>query len=107
EDKLRAERKPDTKPSLPLPAYAGTYQEPAHGEIVIGEEGGSLMVRWAKHALPADHWHFDTFRLKEPPVQYPVAFGDRLLLFRLGKNGAVEGFSYLGHEFKKVKPEKN
>jgi len=106
EDKLLAERKPDTKPSLPLPAYAGTYEEPAHGEIRIAEEGGSLTARWGKHTLPADHWHFDTFRLKEPPGQYPTAFGDRLLLFRLCKNGMVDSFSYLGHDFKKVQTGK-
>ncbi len=106
EDDLLKERKPDTKPSLPLTGYTGTFQDPAHGEIRITEGGGALTVQWGKYTLGADHWHFDTFRLKEPDMLYPEAFGDRLLLFRLDKTGEVEGFNYLGHEFKKVKVAK-
>jgi hypothetical protein len=106
EDKLRQERKPDTKPSLPLTAYTSTFEDPAHGALRISEEGGSLVCAWGKYTLPADHWHFDTFRLREPAMLYPEAFGDRLLLFRLGKNGEVEGLSYLGHEFKKAKADR-
>lgn len=106
EERLLKERKPDTKPALPLGKYAGTYGEPAHGQMRITAEGGVLTVRWGKFTLPAEHWHFDTFRLKEPPVLYLEAFGDRLVQFRLDRTGEVEGFSYLGHEFRKSKPTK-
>ncbi len=106
ENKLSKERKPNTKPSQPLTAYAGTYREPAHGQVRITEESGTLTFRWGKYALPVEHWHFDTFRLKEPPVLYLEAFGERLLQFRLDRAGEIEGFTYLGHDFKKVRPAK-
>lgn len=106
EDRLIQERKSNTRPSLPLASYAGTYTESAHGDIQITQDETGLSFRWGKFTLPAEHWHFDTFRLKEPPVLYTEAFGDRLLLFRLDRLGEVEGFGYLGHDFKKVKSMK-
>jgi Domain of unknown function (DUF3471)/Beta-lactamase len=100
-------RKRDTKPSLDLAGYAGSFDEAAHGRIDVRAEEGALKLDWGKHRdLGLEHWHLDTFRIQEPPGQYPEAWGDRLLVFRFSTAGEVEGFSYLGHEFRKVKPKK-
>ena len=66
----------------------------------------TLKLDWGVHkGLPLGHLHFDTFRLEAPPL-YKDAWGDRLLVFRLNGSGEIDSFSYLGHDFKKVKPEK-
>ena len=37
----------DTKPSLPLASYAGTYADSLHGEVVVREQNGKLALRSA------------------------------------------------------------
>jgi CubicO group peptidase (beta-lactamase class C family) len=77
--KVEAARIPDTKPSLPLSAYAGTYGGAMYGDAKVVEENGHLVVR----LLPSpayvgdlEHWHFDTFRIKwRESVVYPYPRG--------------------------------
>lgn len=78
-ERKRAEeaRVPNTRPSLPLSAYAGTYGGAMYGDARVTEEDGHLVLR----LLPApdyvgdlEHWHFDTFRVKwRDSVVYPYA----------------------------------
>jgi hypothetical protein len=70
-DKAQAEREgkrvKDTKPSAPIAQYAGTYDHPVWGDVVVAEENGALVVHLgpqADHAGRLEHWHFDTFRTK-------------------------------------------
>ncbi len=65
--KLEAARIPNTKPSLALADYAGTYSGDLYGDVNITEENGHLVMRMKPSpAFVADleHWHFDTFRIK-------------------------------------------
>ncbi|HEX6184792.1 MAG TPA: serine hydrolase [Pyrinomonadaceae bacterium] len=79
EKRTEAARVPDTKPSLPLSAYAGTYGGVMYGDAKVTEEQGRLVVR----LLPSpayvgdlEHWHFDTFRIKwRDSVVYPYPRG--------------------------------
>jgi CubicO group peptidase (beta-lactamase class C family) len=62
-----AARAKDTKPSLPLAAYAGKYTSDLYGDVRVAEEEGRLVVRFIPTpSLVADleHWHYDTFRAK-------------------------------------------
>ena len=59
-----AARDADSRPSLPLADYAGTYRDPWYGDVVIAAQGGKLMMRF----LPSKdlvgemtHWQNDTF----------------------------------------------
>jgi CubicO group peptidase (beta-lactamase class C family) len=61
-DAIKAKRNPNTKPSLPLAAYAGKYFDAFLGTMEIVFADGKLRLVVNKE-LTADlsHWHFDTF----------------------------------------------
>ena len=67
EKKLESSRVQNTKPSLAVQDYAGTYSSKLYGDAAISEENGKLVLR----LLPApnfvadlEHWHYDTFQIK-------------------------------------------
>jgi CubicO group peptidase (beta-lactamase class C family) len=97
-----AGRKPDTRPSLPLKGYAGTYDEPAYGRAEVLVEGDGLTLRWGKFTFRLDHHHYDTFTAVPVGPKADVVSFDRVTLdalFRLGTGGEVEGLTFLGQEF--------
>lgn len=55
----------DTKPSLQLSEYAGSFANELYGQITITEAGGELEIQFGpnpkKEALA--HWHFDIFQI--------------------------------------------
>lgn len=65
-----SQRVKDTKPSLALAEYVGTYSDSLHGDVVIRLETGALQLVFGptwKGTLT--HWNFDTFRVKfDTPV---------------------------------------
>jgi len=77
--KVEEARVPNTKPSLPLSAYAGTYTGAMYGDAKVSEEGGHLVVRLAPapdFVGDLEHWHFDTFRIKwRDTIVYPFPRG--------------------------------
>jgi hypothetical protein len=104
--KRETTRKLDTKPSLPLKSYVGTYEEPAYGRAEVKLDGEKLMVKWGNYKWRLDHYHFDTFTgvVVEPADE--VATLDRTyydVQFRLGSNGAVDGVKFLEQDFTKKK----
>jgi CubicO group peptidase (beta-lactamase class C family) len=88
-------RMPNTKPSRELTAYAGEYLESGYGAAIVSNEDGHLTLAWSKYRLPLDHYHFDTFQVKEgrlagTPVQ-----------FHLASDGIVRSMSFLEVEFER------
>lgn len=62
--KHEAARNVNSKPSLPLLNYAGTYSDPWYGDIVISDEGGKLRLRFSKTKQligTMTPWQHDTF----------------------------------------------
>jgi CubicO group peptidase (beta-lactamase class C family) len=97
-EKRLAQRHPNTKPSLPLSAYAGTYEHPAYGQARITLEQGVLVWRWKSFRCELEHFHYDTFTLKDDTL------GGTPVMFTLGAGGAVaavEVAESLGVQFKK------
>jgi CubicO group peptidase (beta-lactamase class C family) len=87
--KLAASRIANTRTSLPLSAYAGTYSGELYGDATITEENGKLVLH-LKHSpnLTADleHWHYDTFQIKwRDTVAY--AFPRGFVVFTIDQNG--------------------
>lgn len=82
-----AARVPNTKPSLPLSAYAGTYADSLYGELSIREEAGKLQLAFGPTWNGTlEHWHFDSFRVKfDTPVLPAVP-----VTFRLNAAGKVD-----------------
>jgi CubicO group peptidase (beta-lactamase class C family) len=106
-------RVPDTKPSLPLAAYVGSYAGPMGNGARAGSaestaerigpfaavnlENGRLMLRLGSIESSLEHWQYDTFRLRWDPI------GQLFATFSLDGKGGVERFQidFVG-EFKKV-----
>lgn len=53
----------NTRPSLPLERYAGTYADPTFGDVVVTARDGALQLTFGRgYAGRLEHWHYDTFR---------------------------------------------
>jgi CubicO group peptidase (beta-lactamase class C family) len=95
EDEERREREkarqPDTRPSLPLVDYIGRYEHPAFGPVDLTVEGQSLVLRWNRSPGRLDHFHFDTFVIREGLLE-----GARVQ-FRFGPSGAVSSMRIVGN----------
>lgn len=106
EKKREKDRKKDTKPSLDLADYAGTYEEPAYGTAEVAAETDGLKLRWGRLTFKLAHYHFDTFAgtvvgPADQAVHYERQTFD--VQFRLRTNGDVEGLKFLDQEFKRTK----
>jgi CubicO group peptidase (beta-lactamase class C family) len=87
QQKLEASRVPNTKPSLPLEKYAGTYSDSLLGDIVVRDSAGTLVLAFGPNWHGTlEHWHFDTFRTR---FGTPV-LGPMFVQFRLGATGSVD-----------------
>jgi CubicO group peptidase (beta-lactamase class C family) len=60
-DRAETERVAGTNPSHPLADYAGVYEHPGYGRMVIVEKDDGLEVRFNSLAGPLTHRHYDIF----------------------------------------------
>ena len=53
----------NTRPSVDMAAYAGTYTDPLFGELIITQQENTLVCT-LNNVVKAtlEHWHYDTFR---------------------------------------------
>jgi len=82
---------PDTRPSLPLASYAGTYGGDLYGDVGVTVENGALVLRFLPNPeMVADlrHLQFDTF-VVEWRRPWPW-FGSGVAQFVLSPAGAPE-----------------
>lgn len=90
--KIDASRIPNTKPSLALSSYAGTYSDKMYGDVTIAEENGKLVLRMLpspNFVADLEHWHYDTFVIKwRPSVNYNFPRG--FVTFTIDKNGKTD-----------------
>ncbi|HKP67822.1 MAG TPA: serine hydrolase [Pyrinomonadaceae bacterium] len=90
--KQDAARATNTKPSLAIADYAGTYTDQMYGDVIIAEENGKLVMRFsASPNFVADlaQWHYDTFEIKwRPSVSYNFPRG--FVTFTIDKNGKTD-----------------
>ena len=84
-----ARRRKDTKPSLALAEYAGTYDHPAFGTVQVAKAGASWNSSGTTGEARTNHHNFDTFRVS--------AFGwfpGSLAQFRLTPNSNVRSILF-------------
>jgi hypothetical protein len=94
---FQARRHKGTRPSLALPAYVGTYEDPAYGTARVTLDDGKLFWHWSSFDCPLQHFHFDTFTAVHPHlVQTQVVFS-------LDADGDVSTLHALGREFRRKK----
>ena len=83
-------RNANSKPSLPLASYAGTYRDQWYGDIIIREENGKLTIQFSHTKALAgslEHWQYDTFvaRWKERSMN-----ADAYVTFNLKPDGSID-----------------
>ncbi|SEI86014.1 serine hydrolase [Frateuria terrea] len=65
--KHQAARDKNSRPSLPLAGYAGTYRDPWYGDVVVSREGGKLRMRFSHTPQlvgTMTPWQHDTFTVR-------------------------------------------
>jgi len=78
-------------PSRPLDAYAGTYVDTLHGDMVIEHDNGRLTLLFGGgEQADLEHWHHDVFRLRWHDRVNEWA--DTLAAFALDANGTPRRF---------------
>jgi CubicO group peptidase (beta-lactamase class C family) len=88
QEKEEAERAKETKPSLDLSKYAGSFSDDLYGDAEVKVEDGKLtLTRGPNFVADLEHWHYDTFRAKyRDRVVEP-----QLVTFDLDESGKVAG----------------
>lgn len=56
-----ASRTPNTTPSRPLVDFAGTYEHPAYGKVIVALRDGNLVMSRAQQIGTLEHWNYDVF----------------------------------------------
>ncbi len=90
EGSITASRDGNSKPSLPLEKYAGTYRDQWYGDVAISQEQGKMVIRFTKTpALIGDleHWQYDTFVAKWRDRELRA---DAFVTFSLNPDGTIE-----------------
>ncbi|MGD0771275.1 MAG: serine hydrolase [Candidatus Solibacter sp.] len=88
--KAAGQRNPNTKPALPLTAYAGRYRDAWYGDIRIEEHDGKLSIYFTHTpdlAGDLEHWQYDTFvaRWKNRTLD-----ADAYVTFSLKPDGSID-----------------
>jgi hypothetical protein len=89
-DRIAAERDDSSRPSLPLPDYAGTYTDAWYGDVVVEATGDGLAIRFSHTPFltgALEHWQHDTFvaRWRDRELR-----ADAFVTFVLDPDGAIE-----------------
>ncbi len=91
----------DTKPSLPLEAYEGTYTDALYGMAEVKIVNGNLFINLNNFLkATAHHWHYDTFRAAYEKAWY----GKATAQFYLDTTGKVTKLEFDGLTFEKPQP---
>lgn len=93
----RQKRVTNTVPSHEIDHYAGNYAHPGYGKLRIERSGHDLVFVRGRFILPLEHWHYDTWVVRENEIfeiHKPHPFdGNARFVFRLNADGAIDGFS--------------
>ncbi|HEY4648798.1 MAG TPA: serine hydrolase, partial [Gemmatimonadales bacterium] len=87
DEKVESKRVRNTKPSLSLARYAGTYADSLYGSVTVRLERDKLVLAPSEF-LSADleHWNYDTFRARYRNWWIKPT----MVSFRLGSDGTIE-----------------
>lgn len=98
EDSTNAHRVLNTKPSLALQNYTGSYSNEIYGKASIIMQGDSLAARFPNNFnVNLSHWHYDTFLGKFERKWY----GKDFFQFSLYTDGKIKSFDFLGVTYNK------
>nr|WP_298923006.1 serine hydrolase [uncultured Allomuricauda sp.] len=94
-----AERAENTKPSLALEAYEGSYSNEMLGTVVVTTQDDTLQTNFNDFiTYDTEHWHYDTFITNKDP-----RFREKLLIrFELDNDGKINQLDFMGEVFTKT-----
>jgi CubicO group peptidase (beta-lactamase class C family) len=96
---FEAARVPNTKPTLDLSAYTGSYFHPAYGTVRVERESDDrLVVRFEAIDLHLRHYHYDTFAYEMNLVQFYLDNAGRVGEMLLPLEPAVKPFVFVRQE---------
>lgn len=86
----------DTRPSLPLERYAGTYTNQTYGNVVVSVRQDALHFAFGRRRVAGlTHWHYDTFQAKWDDVRMQPS----LVVFAPDGAGSVSSVRAFGITF--------
>ena len=83
---------PGTRPSRPLPAYAGSYRHAGYGDMQVSDSVQGLAVRYNDMPALLRHGHFDVFEVRTDRPEHGEFNGTRLV-FQGDEAGRLSGFT--------------
>lgn len=92
---IKKKRVANTKPSLPLEAYTGTYQSDLYGKIEVRQENGALNMSFEHSpdlSARLSHWHHDVWEIKWDQPHVWFTFGT--VKFTTDNNMTVTGIEF-------------
>lgn len=91
----------NTHPSLSLNEYAGIYEDPLYGKVVISFDNNELsfLINNNSSTGKLTHWNFDNFKAEYVKKWY----GKSDLQFQLNTEGKVDRINLDGFQYKKTK----
>jgi CubicO group peptidase (beta-lactamase class C family) len=89
-----SKRVANTRPTLPLERYAGTYGDSLYGNAIVTLDNGRLSLQAGTAKGQMEHWQYDVFR-----VTWPDPFWDPLYVsFSLSPGGTVGELRFVDGE---------
>jgi hypothetical protein len=99
QSKLKEERIVNTKPTLALKEYIGTYTNNLLGTIGVTKMEQQLILTLNdKSPRPLEHWHYDAYK-----TEHEFAEKDLLINFLINSRGKINGLNLYGQTWKKAK----
>ena len=96
-----ARRIPNTRPSLALDRYTGTFVDSLYGTVTVTMEGENLRLRTSStQAATLEHWQFDTFRARWDDWWR----GRGTVSFIVGPNGSADRLEIAGFTLRRANP---
>jgi len=93
----QSKRLKNTRPSLPLPTYAGTYRSESKGDILLEQSVRRMVLKTTRLDFEMSHWHLDTFL-----VEYKDWEMREFANFNISPDGAITSINIFGDTFKLV-----
>jgi CubicO group peptidase (beta-lactamase class C family) len=97
---LQDTRLANTRLSLPLDAYAGTYRNAMVGDVLIEKSATGLALKTPRVVFDMSHWHADTFL-----VEYKQWEMREFAAFRINPEGSITSVEMFDQIFERVEEE--
>jgi CubicO group peptidase (beta-lactamase class C family) len=102
EERAKNPRLRGTRPSLPLEAYAGDYDDAAYGRFSVALQDGRLVFTYGLVKLPMKHYHLDTFSFKKDEPGWVSEGKAQFLLNPAGQVTGLRAEGMINCEFRRV-----